>query len=1288
MRWTAAGAALFFGAALCGWAQEDLRGGLLDRDEAVAAAGDVTAEAYPDANEVLVAGIQRLVYEPDGTYVQWHEEYVKVLTEEGRRTHRTVSSHFTIPYQRGPEDCRIDLLEIIKPDGSVKTVDVAAQSRLMINPGSMSKNIYNPNQKVILVNVSDLGVGDVLHFVMYDRIVKPRMQDTWADWLVFESTRPIVRSIVEIHAPAALPLQRVVLKDEVPGTVTHTRGEDDGRMVHRWEARNVPRAFPEPNMPELYTVVQRVLVSTVPDWETVSRWYWNLSEPHYEPTQGIREKTAELVAGLEDDEARIRALFRFVSQEIRYMGITVEANAPGYEPHDVSDTFEARHGVCRDKAALLVVMLRLAGIEAFPTLIHNGPRKDAEVPQPYFNHAIAAARRPDGGYLLMDPTDETTAQLLPSYLDNKSYLVATPEGEKLLTSPVTPASANLMRVNTRASLDADGGLKADVHLRFEGINDNAYRGYFARARPEDRRRFFEGLVRRTVTGARLTDLRIEPADMLDTGRLLEVRLAYEADDVLVRGERKALLPLPVLGTRVGMVNFLVGRTGLEKRKYPLVTDMACGVQESLEMTVAPELRSLASLPVQEPVGDDTFSWSAAVTTNAAGLCARGDFMLNVVEFSPGQYLELKAGLKHIEQQMRKMPIVALQPAATDADAVTLDETVVYDVRDAANWTETRTVTLRILTYAGKKDNAELKLDYNTAQETVTVEAVLVTAADGKTQRIRPEEINLMDAPWVGSAPRYPASKTLVASFPAVDVGSTVAFRVKRECRDRSAFAAREYFRGFDDLRRKSVHVTAPAGFGLRARELHFDGRHEAGAGGDDDDDDGADARRTWSWTAEDAAAVEREDFLPPWWAFNPTVLVGSCPWSDYAAAVHAALARAAEARTAASRKAAELTAALTDPLDRVRAVRDFVALKIRPAGPPVHGLPLSAITDADRTLADGYGNTSDSAVLLAAMLRAAGFEPEFVLASSLAYTPTAVDAYREAAYPRLFGEVLVRVRAPAGASTGEGWIYLNDTDQYAALGACRHEGRLALTLPAGRFARIAPVREGRQEADYEVTLGEDGEAHIRSRRLVRGYGFGAERKRYEEMTPEERRRHFQELVAGMSQGAVAEGELQTDFSSYPGTVAFTVRVPGYAVRDGRYLYGTLPDSLLGTLRLRSESRLNPFYVAAPSRHRVACRVLAPAGFRADIVPQSWTQDGAADGQLRAASLTAVGRRAGAPEIRVEMRADLEAGVIVPGAYRELVDMDRRMSHRSARTLVLSRGEEPAGDAAPSAGARE
>ncbi len=164
------------------------------------------------------------------------------------------------------------------------------------------------------------------------------------------------------------PLQRVALRDEVPGTVHYSEqpGEDK-TLIRRWEVRNVPRMFDEPSMPPYEMVLQRLFVSTIPDWARVSKWYWELSRPHLEATTPEMKQTVEsLIAGSKTDLDKVKALFYHVSKKIRYMGLTPEKDRPGFEPHDVHVTFDKKYGVCRDKAALLVSMLRMCRAQGLP----------------------------------------------------------------------------------------------------------------------------------------------------------------------------------------------------------------------------------------------------------------------------------------------------------------------------------------------------------------------------------------------------------------------------------------------------------------------------------------------------------------------------------------------------------------------------------------------------------------------------------------------------------------------------------------------------------------------------------------------------------------------------------------------------------------------------------------------------------------------------------------------------------------------------------------------------------
>jgi hypothetical protein len=336
---------------------------LIDAAKAIAAAAKVDLKSYPNSDTVLVSEFERVEYKPDATGVHFDEYYLKALTEKGKREIRTASLDFTHPYS----SVKIILCEIVKADGRAVPVDVAANSKVMVDPSQMGSNIYNPNDKVLEVSVPGVEIGDTLHlFVRYD-ILKPRMERCWAGFFGLESTSPIVDYKIEVLAPAALPIVAMKIRDELKDCVSYEEKAVDGGVLRSWTASNVPRYFPEPQMPPAFTVVQRLLLSTVPDWQTVSKWYWNLSKPRLDASNDEMKRTVkELTKNLEGDDAKIKALFKFVSQKIRYMGITTEEVSPGYEPHDVRMTFDNKYGVCRDKAALLVAMLRMAGLDAYP----------------------------------------------------------------------------------------------------------------------------------------------------------------------------------------------------------------------------------------------------------------------------------------------------------------------------------------------------------------------------------------------------------------------------------------------------------------------------------------------------------------------------------------------------------------------------------------------------------------------------------------------------------------------------------------------------------------------------------------------------------------------------------------------------------------------------------------------------------------------------------------------------------------------------------------------------------
>jgi len=79
----------------------------------------------------------------------------------------------------------------------------------------------------------------------------------------------------------------------------------------------------------------------------------------------------------------------YLNREIRYTGI--EFDRASIIPHMPSETLEHRYGDCKDKATLLVALLRSLDIPANVALLAIGDRLEVPIDQPglgLFDHAI------------------------------------------------------------------------------------------------------------------------------------------------------------------------------------------------------------------------------------------------------------------------------------------------------------------------------------------------------------------------------------------------------------------------------------------------------------------------------------------------------------------------------------------------------------------------------------------------------------------------------------------------------------------------------------------------------------------------------------------------------------------------------------------------------------------------------------------------------------------------------------------------------------------------------------
>jgi hypothetical protein len=250
-------------------------------------------------------------------------------------------------------------------------------------------------------------------------------------------------------------------------------------------------------------------------WDGVGRWYQELLRPLPRASEAVRQKARELTAGLPTSATpreKLAALTAFVRRDVRY--VAVEVGVGGFRPAAAQDTLTRRWGDCKDKALLLIDLLKEVGIEAYPVLLRSDERGRVEpdFPSPDgFNHAIAAvpvaalgpaALPPDApvadGFLFLDAT-QTVGGLdwLQPGAQDQEVLVVRPEGSRLVHTPSRPALETTV-LDIAADVAPEGAVTGKASLRLTGDWGAALGERFRTARPaeleQDVRRIFNGLL--------------------------------------------------------------------------------------------------------------------------------------------------------------------------------------------------------------------------------------------------------------------------------------------------------------------------------------------------------------------------------------------------------------------------------------------------------------------------------------------------------------------------------------------------------------------------------------------------------------------------------------------------------------------------------------------------------------------------------------------------------------------------------------------------------------------------
>jgi len=603
----------------------------------LAAAG---SDRYPDANVVVVESRRQVRYNENGTYLDRSYELVRILTDAGKRGY----GEQAFEYARKYDAVRIEYARVIKPDG--RMVEVPADMiKDVTHPALAQMNIYDADTRMQMVTFPNLEVGDAIEYEVLDSCFQAPMEGQFDLIELFQGGEPIIHKRVEIDGPDTNPV-KYLFKD---GQADFTTASRDGRTTWSWEVRDVSRIVAEPAMPSYLSFAPRLEASTIDSWADISRWWYEMTQPFRNRDENLVNTVKEVTKGLSSDEEKIRAVYHFVAQKVRYMGLGTGKKA-GFEPKPATETLATRYGVCRDVAVLMSSMLDVLEIPSSVVLTRAGELIDTEVPTIGFNHAIVALPRADGGWRFCDPTVENNPELLLSMEGDAHMLVCTPGGENLYESDHSPATENMGTISAASRVDATGRLVSEVAISTVGIYDFAFRSFIKRSPPRELESFWQRVVTGVHPGARLIGFSTSDPEDLDTP--FGLRFSYEVADYAVQAGDYLLIKAPVStnGFELILQSFLAA-AGLPERTYPFDLGVTLGSTQQESLTLPPGYQ-VKSLPERVELEAGKLEYKMGYTSfqpSEARPELRVDYskqvLIDAKQLDTGQYLELKKILR-------------------------------------------------------------------------------------------------------------------------------------------------------------------------------------------------------------------------------------------------------------------------------------------------------------------------------------------------------------------------------------------------------------------------------------------------------------------------------------------------------------------------------------------------------------------------------------------------------------------------------------------------------------------
>lgn len=336
-------------------------------------------QADKDAIATILLREERYAYDRQGRVVETYRTIYRVENDEGVSNWAETSAQWEPWHQSKPEI----RARVITADGGEHSLDLKTLNDVPVHESS--PDTYT-DQRAFGGPLPAIAVGAIVEEEITIRDTAPFFAAGVVERTILNRSVPVNRSRVVVSHPDSLPFHYVL--EQMPGAIVTKTSSDGIETIEIEDGPYEARSEKLTNLPSDVPRGPQVEFSTGTSWQQVVSEYARLSNEKLRLAD-VQPLLGKINVKTSSRSELIRRLVEALHKNVRYTG--VEFGEDSIVPQFPSETLKRKYGDCKDKAALLVTMLRAVNIPASLALLNTGPGQDINTELPgmgMFDHAI------------------------------------------------------------------------------------------------------------------------------------------------------------------------------------------------------------------------------------------------------------------------------------------------------------------------------------------------------------------------------------------------------------------------------------------------------------------------------------------------------------------------------------------------------------------------------------------------------------------------------------------------------------------------------------------------------------------------------------------------------------------------------------------------------------------------------------------------------------------------------------------------------------------------------------